>query len=74
MKSKKNGTKENVGKWFYFWMKIKKKKKDIMQRMFFLNFFFVLFCYYFLNKAIKLLKLKKDVKSYFEEYNLYVTV
>jgi hypothetical protein len=57
MKSKKNGTKENVGKWFYFWMKIKLKKKDIMQRMFFFNFFFVLFCYYFLNKAIKLLKI-----------------
>ena len=41
------------------------KKKDIItQRIFFFNFFFVLFCYYFLNKAIKLLKLKKNVKSY----------
>ena len=58
-KIKENGTKENVGKWFYFWMKKKKEKKDIItQRMFFFNFFFVLFCYYFLNKAIKLLKKK----------------
>jgi hypothetical protein len=41
------------------------KKKDIVtQRMFFFYFFFALFCYYFLNKAIKLLKFKKNVKSY----------
>ena len=59
MKSKKNGTKQNVGKWFYFLMKIKFKKDIITQRIFFLNFFFALFCYYFLNKAIKLLKIKK---------------
>jgi hypothetical protein len=72
MKSKKNGTKENVGKWFYFWMKIKLKKKDIItQWMFFFNFFFVLFCYYFLNKAIKLLKFKK-CEILLEEYSLQV--
>jgi hypothetical protein len=27
MKSKKNGAKENVGKWLYFWMKIELKKR-----------------------------------------------
>jgi hypothetical protein len=58
-------------------MKIEFKKKDIItQGIFFFNFFFVLFCYYFLNKAIKLLKLKKNVKSYLRNiaYKLYVIV
>ena len=38
---------------------VEKKEDIIAQRMFFFNFFFVLFCYYFLNKAIKLLKFLK---------------
>jgi hypothetical protein len=45
MKSKKNGTKENVGKWFLFLNENKIKRKEIItQRMF---FFFIsfLFCF-----------------------------
>jgi hypothetical protein len=74
MKSKKNGTKENVGKWFYFWMKKKEKKKwhYNAENVFFL--ISVLFCYYFLNKAIKLLKFKKKCEILLEEYNIYVIV
>jgi hypothetical protein len=30
MKSKKNGTKESLCKWFYFWMKMKQKKRKTL--------------------------------------------
>jgi len=35
MKSKKNGTKENVCKWFYFCMKMKKKRHYSAENVFF---------------------------------------
>ena len=62
MKSNKNGTKKICVNGFIFewkWKKKKKKRHYTTENVFFLISFFVLFCYYFLNKAIKLLKLKK---------------
>jgi hypothetical protein len=45
-----------VNGFIFEWEKKERKKDIIMQRRFFFNFIFVLFCYYFINKAIKLLK------------------